>query len=53
MCLGNHSTSAFFISEGTDWAGLAYQDGGTGGGAGAENSWASVIVATDEPTEIM
>jgi hypothetical protein len=39
--------------EGTDWAGLAYQDGGTGGGAGAENSWASVIVATDEPTEII
>lgn len=38
--------------EGTDWAGLSYQDGGTGGASGAENSWASVIVATDEPTSI-
>ena len=38
--------------EGTDWAGLSYQDGGTGGSAGASNSWASVIVATDEPTSI-
>ena len=38
--------------EGTDWAGLTYQDGGTGGSAGASNSWASVIVATDEPTSI-
>ena len=36
--------------EGTDWAGLTYQEGGTGGSAGASNSWASVIVATDEPT---
>ena len=39
--------------EGTDWAGLTYQEGGTGGGPGAENSWASVIIATDEPTEII
>ena len=39
--------------EGTDWAGLTYQEGGTGGGPGADNSWASVIVATDEPTEIV
>ena len=38
--------------EGTDWAGLSYQEGGTGGSVGAENSWASVIVATDEPTSI-
>ncbi|MFL2958754.1 MAG: hypothetical protein ACJZ5P_01705 [Candidatus Thalassarchaeaceae archaeon] len=38
--------------EGTDWAGLTYQEGGTGGAAGASNSWASVIVATDEPTSI-
>ena len=38
--------------EGTDWAGLSYQEGGTGGAAGASNSWASVIVATDEPTSI-
>tara|TARA_A100000164_G_scaffold206373_1_gene182987 strand:+ start:558 stop:7427 length:6870 start_codon:yes stop_codon:yes gene_type:complete len=38
--------------EGTDWAGLTYQEGGTGGSAGASNSWASVIVATDEPTSI-
>jgi len=39
--------------EGTDWAGLSYQDGYTGGGPGAENSWATVIVATDEPTSIL
>jgi hypothetical protein len=39
--------------EGTDWAGLTYQDGGTGGGAGAANSWASVIIATDEPTNLL
>ena len=39
--------------EGTDWAGLSYLDGGTGGGPGAANSWASVIVAIDEPTTIM
>jgi len=38
--------------EGTDWAGLSYQEGGTGGAVGAQNSWASVIVATDEPTSI-
>ena len=38
--------------EGTDWAGLTYQDGGTGGSAGASNSWATAIVATDEPTSI-
>ena len=25
--------------EGTDWAGLSYQEGGTGGSVGAENSW--------------
>lgn len=39
--------------EGTDWAGLTYQEGGTGGGPGADNSWASVIIATDEPTTIV
>ena len=38
--------------EGTDWAGLTYQDGGTGGGPGASNAWATVVVATDEPTSI-
>ena len=38
--------------EGTDWAGLSYQDGGTGGGPGASNSWATVVVATDEPTSL-
>ena len=37
--------------EGSDWAGLKYSDGGTGGGPGAENSWASVIIAVDEPTQ--
>ncbi len=36
--------------EGTDWAGLSYQDGGTGGSAGADNAWSSLIIATDEPT---
>ncbi|MEC9264166.1 MAG: hypothetical protein VYD23_03595, partial [Candidatus Thermoplasmatota archaeon] len=39
--------------EGTDWAGYSYQDGGTGGGPGAENAWASLVVATDEPTSII
>ncbi len=38
--------------EGTDWAGLSYQEGGTGGGHGASNSWATVVVATDEPTSL-
>ncbi len=33
--------------EGTDWAGLSYQDGGSGGSSGAENAWASVVVAED------
>jgi len=37
--------------EGSDWAGLTYQDGGTGGGPGAENSWASVVVAEDVMVE--
>ena len=37
--------------EGTDWAGLTYQDGGTGGGPGADNSWASVVVAEDVMVE--
>ena len=39
--------------EGTDWAGYTYQEGGTGGGPGAENSWASIVVATDEPTNLI
>jgi hypothetical protein len=39
--------------EGTDWAGLTYQEGGSGGGPGAENAWATVIIATDEPTTIV
>ena len=40
--------------EGTDWAGLSYRDGGTGGGPGAENAWATVVVAaTDGPTSIV
>jgi len=42
-----------FYIEGTDWAGHTYQDGGTGGGPGAENAWASVVVATDEPTNLI
>ena len=37
--------------EGTDWAGWTYQDGGSGGGPGAENSWATVVIAVDTPTE--
>jgi len=39
--------------EGTDWAGLTYQDGSTGGGPGAENAWSTIIVAVDEPTTII
>ena len=39
--------------DGTDWAGYSYQDGGTGGGPGAENAWASLVAATDEPTNII
>ena len=34
--------------EGTDWAGLSYLQGGTGGSYGIENSWASIVVAEDE-----
>ena len=37
--------------EGTDWVGLSYQDGGTGGGPGATDSWASVVVAEDVMVE--
>ena len=37
--------------EGTDWVGLSYQDGSTGGGPGATNSWASVVVAEDVMVE--
>ena len=37
--------------EGTDWVGLSYQEGGTGGGPGAANSWASVVVAEDVMVE--
>ena len=40
--------------EGTDWAGLSYRNGSTGGGPGAENAWATVVVAaTDGPTSIV
>jgi hypothetical protein len=39
--------------EGTDWAGLTYQDGGTGGGPGADDAWATIIIATDEPTTLV
>ncbi len=41
----------YLYVEGTDWAGLSYQEGGTGGGPGAQNAWAAVVVAVDEPTE--
>ena len=41
----------YLYIEGTDWAGLSYQDGGTGGGFGTQNAWAMVEVAVDEPTE--
>ena len=37
--------------EGTDWSGLTYQQGGTGGGPGASNSWASVVIAEDVMVE--
>lgn len=37
--------------EGSDWAGLTYSDGETGGGPGVNNSWARVIIAVDEPTQ--
>ena len=39
--------------EGTDWAGLTYQDGGTGGGPGADDAWATITIATDEPTNLV
>jgi hypothetical protein len=39
--------------EGTDFAGWTYHDGGTGGGPGATNAWSTVIVAIDEPTNIV
>jgi hypothetical protein len=42
-----------FYIEGTDWAGHTYQDGGTGGGPGAADAWASIVVATDEPTNLI
>ena len=42
----------FFLS-GSDFAGWTYEDGNTGGGPGAENSWASMIIATNEPTQIV
>ena len=41
----------FLYVEGTDWAGFSYQEGGTGGGPGAQSAWATVVVAVDEPTE--
>ena len=41
----------YLYVEGTDWAGLSYQEGGTGGGPGAQDAWATVVVAVDEPTE--
>ena len=37
--------------EGTDWVGLSYQDGFTGGGPGAADAWASVVVAEDVMVE--
>ena len=38
----------YLFVEGTDWAGLSYLQGGTGGSYGIENSWASIVVAEDE-----
>ena len=52
MCIRDSNSPVHIYVEGTDWAGLSYQDGGTGGSAGASNSWATVVVATDEPTSI-
>lgn len=47
--MGNDPLHLFV--EGTDWAGWSYQAGGSGGGPGVENSWATVIIAVDSPTE--
>jgi len=42
-----------FYLSGSDLAGWTYEDGETGGGPGAENSWASMVIATNEPTQIV
>ncbi len=39
--------------EGNDWAGLTYQEGGTGGGPGFVNDWATMFVASNEPTTLI
>ena len=41
------NSDVHFWIEGTDWAGLSYQDGMRGGGPGAENSWGTLVIATD------
>ena len=42
-----------FWLEGTDWSGLSYQDGMRGGGPGAENSWSTLVIATDFEASIV
>ncbi|MDP6899462.1 MAG: hypothetical protein QGF94_01320 [Candidatus Thalassarchaeaceae archaeon] len=39
--------------EGTDWAGNSYQDGGTGGGPGLGNDWATLQTAQNTETVLL
>ena len=48
-----YNSPVYLYIEGTDWSGKTYQSGGTGGGPGANNAWATVIVAEDVETQIV
>ena len=39
--------------EGTDWAGITYLAGGSGGAPGFDADWATLFVATNEPTTLL
>ena len=47
------NSPVYMYIEGTDWSGRTYQSGGTGGGPGAEEAWATLLVAEDIETQII
>ena len=47
------NSPVYLYIEGTDWSGRTYQSGGTGGGPGASEAWATMLVAEDVETQIL
>ena len=47
------NSPVYMYIEGTDWSGRSYQSGGTGGGPGVDEAWATLLVAENVETQIL